>query len=292
MGSLKFQLIIFGGIADDPEPKVAADKVADVLKGMTLDVLDICRNLSADEAEVKGCRVYVEGPPQKGRSLAFPMTAEEEWGIQAYASGIVELRESEDLGAVTLPKGFDESILRRIRGYCQEISEDHNGFTVEIPAVNGTPAVRATFDARLKTAIGLKIAVLEHDKSATLTRGPDLRTHGYSIQGVLHTLSNPDYMSPEGKISVEIDPRDGRRWLCHLDKKTAPANLKDLYLTEVLVTGTATMRARKPEIDATSLTPLPGFADPVKALDDLIALCGEVGKEPVQAFMDRVRERD
>jgi len=120
-----------------------------------------------------------------------------------------------------------------------------------------------------------------------------LRTYGYSIQGVLYEMADPDYLNPEGRISVEVDTRDGRQWVCHLDKPMAPVNLQDLWRTEVLITGTATLRARKPLLEATAFTPLPGVSDPVKAMEELIALCGEEPDgEPVQAFMDRVRERD
>ena len=106
-------------------------------------------------------------------------------------------------------------------------------------------------------------------------------------------MADPDYLNPEGKISVEVDARDGRQWVCHLDKTMAPTNLQDLWRTEVLVTGTATFRPCKGLLEATSFTPLPGVSDPVQAMEELIALCGgsSLG-EPVQTFMDRVRERD
>lgn len=122
---------------------------------------------------------------------------------------------------------------------------------------------------------------------------PDERTYGYSIQGVLYEMADPDYLNPEGKISVEVDARDGRQWVCHLDKANVPANLQDLWRTEVLVTGTATFRPRKALLEATAFMPLPGISNPVQAMEKLLALCGEEpGGEPVQAFMDRVRERD
>jgi hypothetical protein len=305
MGSLKFQLIVFGGTADDSEAKVAADTMGDVLKGMTQDVQEICRNLSADDdtplaERLKECRIYVEGPPTKGQSVALPLLTEDRgagWGVvsmRTYASGVQELRESSDLGSPTVPKGFDARILRRMRSYCQEVAEEHEGFAVVIPAENGTPALRATFDARLKTAVTLKIAAIEHAQAvaATAKSAPDYRIYGYSVQGVLFEMSDPNYESPDGTIGVEIDSRDGQKWVCHLDKKIAPANLQELWKTEVLVTGDALPRPRKPILEAKTFQSLPGISDPLKAMDDLIALCGKGSGEPMQAFMDRVRERD
>jgi hypothetical protein len=305
MGSLRFELTVYGGIADDPEAKVAADTVSGVLKGMTLDIQEICRNLSGEDdplpldERMRDCRIYVTAPPSKGKSLTFPLLTGDsgaEWGVismRAYASGVEELRESTDLGTPSLPRGFDAAILRRIRSYCQEISQDHAGFAVKLPAVNGTPALRATFDARLRTAVSLKIAAIEHAQSAAVAEMPDQRIYGYSLQGVLFEMSDPDYLSPEeGTISVEVDARDGRKWVCLLDKKIAPPNLQDLWRTEVLVTGDATLRSRKPLLEARTFKSLPGISDPVKAMEELVALCSGLHGEPVQAFMDRVRERD
>ncbi|HYN20050.1 MAG TPA: ribbon-helix-helix protein, CopG family [Thermoanaerobaculia bacterium] len=117
--------------------------------------------------------------------------------------------------------------------------------------------------------------------------------HGYSIQGVLYELSDPDYQTPEeGEISFQVDTRDGRHWVCHVDKRIAPPNLNELWRTEVLVTGAATIRARKPMLEVDTFVALPGVSDPVKALDGLITLCGDLRGEPLQAFMDRIRERD
>jgi hypothetical protein len=122
---------------------------------------------------------------------------------------------------------------------------------------------------------------------------PGERTYSYSIQGVLYEMADPDYLNPEGRISFEVDARDGRQWVCHLDKAMAPDNLQDLWRTEVLVTGTATFQPGKAVLDVATFRSLPGVSDPVQAMDELITLCGgEPGDEPVQAFMDRVRERD
>lgn len=301
MGSFKFELVVYGGIADDEEAKVAADKVGDVLKGMTLDVEEICRNLAdGEDVASEECRIYVVGMPTKGKSIAFPMAAgagrsAAEWGaigIQTFASGARELRESIDFASPKVPRGFGPSILRRIRDYCQAISEDHEGFSIDLPAVNGTPALRATFDHRLKTAVELKLAAIEHARALEPQEAPDLKLYGYSLQGILFEMSDPNYESLEGTITVEIDARDGRQWVCHLDKSLAPRNLQDLWRTEVLVTGDATVRPRKPVLEAKTFTPLPGVADPVRAAEELIALCGTSSRESIQSFMDRVRERD
>lgn len=299
MGSLKFELVVYGGIADEEEARVAADKVGDVLKGMTLDVQEICRNLSdGDESAPEECRVYVVGVPTKGKSIAFPMATGDsmaEWGVlsmRSYAYGVQELRESEDYQSPSVPKGFDPKILRRIRGYCQEISKDHDGFSVVIPAVNGAPGIRATFDARLKAAVEHKLVAIEMAQ-AQESKAPDERLYGYTVQGVLYELRDPLYLSPdEGKITVEVDTRDGKQWVCELDKSIAPSNLQDLWRTEVLVTGVATFKARKPKLEAKTFRSLPGVSDPVKAAEELISLVGTTGREPLQAFMDRIRERD
>lgn len=144
---------------------------------------------------------------------------------------------------------------------------------------------------RLNTAVALKIAAMGAQGLAA-SDAPEKRLYGYSIQGILFEISDPDYESPEGVISVEVDTHDGQTWVCHLNKKIAPENLQDLWRTEVVITGDATFRARKNILEAKTFKSLPGVADPVKALDELVALCGDLRGEPVQAFMDRVRERD
>lgn len=303
MGSLKFEIVIYGGIADESEPRVAADKVGEVLTGLTRDIQAVCRNLSTDDdptplaERLEGCRIYVEGPPKKGQSLAFPAGTGDStagWGVlsmQTYASGVQELRESQDPGSPDIPRGFDEPILQRIRGYCQDITEEHGGFYVNLPAVNGTPPQKATFDNRLKTAVDFKLAAIAH-AAVSPVESPDNRLYGYSLQGILFEMSDPNYDSPEGVVTVEIDARDGRQWVCHLDKKIVPANIQDLFRKEVLVTGDATFRPRKPILEARTFKALPGITNPIRAMEELIALCGKLQREPVQAFMDRVRERD
>jgi len=293
MASLRFELVVYGGIADETEAKVAADKVGDVLKGMSRDVEEICRNLAAgEEVSSEECRIYVVGVPTKGKSIAFPMATGESSaiGIQAYASGARELRESTDPGSPSVPRGYSQSILRRMKDYCQGISEYHAGFVVAIPAVDGMPALQAMFDSHLKTAVDLKLAAIEHAQAQEV-EGLDRKLYGYSLQGILFEMSDPHYESPEGTITVEIDARDGRQWVCHLSKSLAPENLQHLWRTEVLVTGEATFRPRKPMLEAKTFKPLPGVADPVRAAKELIALCGKSGGEPIQSFMDRVRER-
>jgi hypothetical protein len=304
MGSLKFELIVYGGIADDPEPRVAADRMGDVLKGMTQDVQEICRNLSVEtgstllDERIAECRLYVEGSPRKGNSVPIPMAISDSAfavrSIRAFATGVAELRESKDLGSTALPEGFDAPILRRVKGYCQGFVEEHSGFHIAVPARNGTPAIKATFDARLKTAVDIKLALIEREQTAedVPLEKPDKRIYGYSVQGVLHELDDPNVLDSAGKFIVGIDSRDGLDWICRLDKQVAPANLQNFWRTEVLVKGTATMRPRRPILEADQFVPLPGYADPVKALDELVGIYGSRRGEPVQDFMDRIRERD
>jgi len=302
MGRLQFQIVVYGGIADDSEPRAAADKVGEVLTGLSRDVQAICRNLSDDDdptplaERIAGCRIYVEGPPKKGQSLAFPAGTGDgaaEWGgrsMMAYASGVQEIRESEDPGSPVVPKGFDEDILRRISGYCQEITKDHDGFYLDLPAVNGTPPRRAMFDARLKTAVEFKLAAIAHAASGAAAV-PDKCLYGYSLQGVLFEMADPDYEESSGVLTVGINARDGRQWICRIDKELVP-DVESLFRKEVLVTGDATIRRRKPILKARTIKRLPGVADPVQAMDALVALCGNSKREPLQDFMDRVRERD
>jgi hypothetical protein len=302
MGRLQFQIVVYGGIADDSEPRVAADKVGEVLSGLSRDVQAICRNLSTDDdptslaERMAGCRIYVEGPPKKGQSLAFPAGTGDgaaEWGgrsMIAYASGIQEIRESEDPGSPAVPKGFDEDILHRVSRYCQDITKEHGGFYLDLPAANGTPPQRAMFDARLKTAVEFKLAAIAHATSVAAAL-PDKCLYGYSLQGVLFEMADPDYEKASGVVTVGINARDGRQWICQIDKELVPG-IQELFRKEVLVTGDATFRPRKPILKARTIRRLPGVADPVRAMDELVALCGTSKREPLQVFMDRVRERD
>jgi hypothetical protein len=304
MVPLRFNLVIFGGLADAAEARVAAGDVGACLSGISQDVRDVCRNLSAlegDSSDLEGrlddCQIYIDGAPAKGQSIAFPLSAgggEAAWGpksLYVYVSGLNALRIS-DPGNAEIPHGFDVSILKRVQTYCQQLTRDHDGFNVDLPAINGCPAARATFDARLKTAIEFKLAAVEASRCQKPEDEPDWQVYGYSIQGVLYQLSDPEYQSSEGKITVEIDTHDGKRWVCHLEKSIAPPNLEKLWRTEVWVTGTASpKKKRKPSIEATKFRALPGLGEPISAMERLTALCEGAPNESIQSFMDRVRER-
>ncbi len=298
MGSLKFELIVFGGRADGPDAKVSAAKLAEVLSGIDRDVQDIGRNLAGTGAfgESADSRVFVDGPPTKGQSVAMPLSGNEEL-VRALVHGAQILRDSPDTSDEKLPNGWSPPIVRRASDYSGKILEDHGGFRLALPAVNGTPETSAVFDARFKAAADLKIAAIDRAeqlrRSERRSAAVDRKIYGYSIQGVLFELSDPNYEDPDGKLTVEIDTRDGHVWVCHLDKAIAPVNLQDLWRTEVLVYGDATFKPKKNLIDAKQFRSLRPMSDPVGAMERLVTLCADMGRdEPVQNFMDRVRERN
>ena len=303
MGSLRFELTVYGGVAD--EAKAAADAVGVVLREMTRDVQAVCRNLSPEEdlaglaERLEACRLYVVGVPFQGNSLTLPMETgldTEAWAevsLRAYASGLAEIRDSPPTVEKALPRGFDAEILRRVSSYSKEIAKEHGGLVIAIPD-NGVPPIRATVDRKLEAAVNIKLAVINMEQATLAVDKPlDHKIHGYSIQGVLYELSDPEYLDPHGQLIVEIDTRDGHHWVCKVPREAEPPNLRDLWRTEVMVTGSVTPRLFKPIMEAEEIVPLASLDDPVESLRELVALfSGPAPAEDVQAFMDRVRERD
>lgn len=121
--------------------------------------------------------------------------------------------------------------------------------------------------------------------------GPSI--DGYSIQGMLCELHDPGNPGSNALLLAEVDTFDGHHWLCELPHEVESEEIRQLWRSEVAVTGKATFGGDEPRIEATSIRPIVGFDDPAQALRELAAACaGPVPDETAQAFMDRIRERD
>ncbi len=296
MGSIKLDLTIYGGKADDA--RVEVSRMADILQGIAKDVRDVCRNLSQEDTETPwpekeaSCRLYVAGMPTKGKSVTLPLASEESpvrWGVlsgEAYIEGLAELR-SARLQDNSLPKGFDREILKRVSGYFDFLGTEYEGMTLEAQ-VNGKPALRADFDARLKARVQVKLDALPKGEKKLVER----KLYGYQVEGILYELSDPDYDDPRGAVRFEVDPQDGTRWVCSVPRSLAPANMKDLWRTRVRVEGVANFRPKKPTIAVDRVIPLSAGRDPVAAFRDLIRLSQDARTgERVEEIMERIRER-
>ena len=297
MGSLKLDLTIYGGKADDA--RVDASRMADILQGLTKDLRDICRNLSQEDIDTPwplkeaSCRLYVVGLPTKGKSVTLPLASEEtpvEWGVlsgEAYINGLNQLRSYHRLRDHSLPSGFSRDILERVWAYYETLGSEYKGMVLETQA-NGRPALRAEFDARLKASVQIKLESLPKEEKQIVER----KLYGYQVEGILYELSDPDYDDPKGAVRFEVDPQDGTRWVCSVPRTLAPFNLKDLWRTLVRVEGVANFRPKKPTLDVERITPLRSERDPVGAFRDLIRLSKDARTgESVEDIMERIRER-
>jgi hypothetical protein len=301
MGSLHFDLTIFGGKAD--ESRVEAVRIASIIDGLAHDLVDVCRNISEDdhatpwEHKEESCRLYVVGLPQKGQSVTWPFATEDSaspWGEESgrlYISGLNELREAiPRRHDPSLPVGFSRQILERVSGY-YDILNDYSGMALDVQA-NGRPAQRVVFDRKLRAIVNLKLAWIERDAALPMMRSePDKRLYGHSVQGVLYELSDPDYDEPDAVIRFEVDPHDGTRWVCRLKRKDAPENLQQLWRSTVVVEGTATMRPKKPEMEVERIIPLQKLGV-LQSFDRLMQLSeGLTGGRSLEQVMDEIRER-
>jgi hypothetical protein len=93
-------------------------------------------------------------------------------------------------------------------------------------------------------------------------------------------------------MSVEVDPHDGTRWICHIPKSLVPDNIGDLFRQPIYIEGNAHLRKRKHEIEVTRFVPLPEKAGRLAAFDRLMELGdGLLEGEELQEAMDKLRER-
>jgi hypothetical protein len=299
MGSLRFDLTIYGGKAD--EARVEASRLGSIIAGMSKDIRDVCRNVApeddatAREEKEASCRLYVVGLPQKGQSVTLPLATEESpapWGEQSgriYLDGLNELRSSLRRADASLPVGFSREILERVNGYF-DLLLDYKGMAIQAQA-NGKPGQRVDFDANLRIAVQIKLSLIDEEEELPMREEPDRRLYGHSIQGVLYELSDPKYDDPDAPIRFVIDPHDGTRWVCRIKRSDAPEDIQELWRTSVVVEGVASIRPKKPEMEVKRLTPL-RKPEPLKAFDRLMKLSdGLFEDESLKEVMDRIRER-
>src|SRR5436305_383228 len=113
MQQLRFALTFSGGKAE--RHRVSARRIAEVIQGISDDILDVCRIISHDDIEIdwnviaQSCRLYIVGSPRPSSlSLSFETDpADIKWPVEAgriYVSGLYQLP-IEDNG--DLPPGIN-----------------------------------------------------------------------------------------------------------------------------------------------------------------------------------------
>src|SRR5688500_8370274 len=132
MAGLRFNLTFFGGKAD--EHRVLANTLADLLKSMGDDLVNVCRLISTEDLNIdvreleQQCRLYVIGQP-KPSTLTLTIAAPEaqtEWVSKAgdvWLEGLSTLFLG--LGPIPLddrlPIGINRSILEHVIDYATPI---------------------------------------------------------------------------------------------------------------------------------------------------------------------------
>jgi len=150
---------------------------------------------------------------------------------------------------------------------------------------NGEPEIAIIFDQKLKLATERKLVALSSPSTSVI--------HGYSLYGVLYGLENQNYDDPSARVTVEVDPGDGTRWMCSVDKELLPSPLEAVWTKRVAVHGTATFRQRKPLMDVERIEILGDKPDIDVALENFIAVNQATWEgEDLTDYMNLVRERD
>ena len=287
MGELRFKLTFFGGKAE--EHRVPAHKLGSILRNLEHDITNVCHLISSDDPNVDvseiiiGCKLYVVGTP-KASSVEIPIATTEsstDWpqmAGRAYVSAIRELPESDG----ELPRGMNRSILEHLVEYTRD--REYDGFHLTIES-NGEPESTVTIDS------GLSFVALQ--KLAALTKFPPSVIHSHSITGVMYGLVDQDYDDPLSSVTVEVDTEDGKRWVCGIPKEKIPKDLSEHWDERVTVSGVATFRPRKPEMEVEEIKFLGPEDDLDDAIDQFIRSNQEVWQgEDTTVFLDYVRERD
>lgn len=291
MAQLRFTLSFHGGKAK--EHRVSADTLAGIFRGLSDDIENVCRVISAEDVNIdiqeiiRSCKLYIVGQPIEG-SLAIPLATEVSqtpWPEKAgrvFTTSLSQLP-FEDLDD-ELPEGLTRSILEHARDYSDPPYGEYEEMKLTIEA-NGKPEVSVTFDRKLKIATEKRLVALSSPSASII--------YGYSVYGVLYGLEDQNYDDPSARVTVEVDSGDGMRWMCTVDKELLPDKLEDIFTKRVIVHGTATFRQRKPKMDVERIEILGEKPDFEKALENFIALNEETWKgENLTSYMNLVRERD
>lgn len=287
MGELRFTLTFFGGKAE--EHRVPAHKLGSILHLLEDDIKNVCHVVSSGDPNVdvreimRGCKLYVVGTPKES-SLEIPIATPEsqtKWPEAAGRAFVSALRELPSANG-ELPRGINRSILEHILDYTKD--REYDGFHVTIES-NGEPESSATIDSALAFVASQKLAELAPFGPAVM--------HGHSVTGVMYGLEDQDYDDPRSSVTVEVDSGDGKKWMCHIPKEMIPPDLGEHWRERVVVSGVATFKPRKPEMDVEQIRLL-GPQSPVdEMLDRFIRTNQPLWKgEDTAAYMDRVRERD
>lgn len=175
MSGFGLDLTIFGGKADAAGVEVST--VASILRGLSADLVDVCRNISQEDTDtpwndrLRSCRLYVKGSLRSKKSVVIPCVLEQgdvPWGERSgrvYVDGLAKLQGDPACPDPWLPDGFDAQILKRVRTYFEILRNDYSGMTLRIRE-NGKTASEVRFDSRLHGMIERKLAQLEPEKSA------------------------------------------------------------------------------------------------------------------------------
>ncbi|MDQ3254880.1 MAG: hypothetical protein M3R15_13400 [Acidobacteriota bacterium] len=247
MAQLRFTLSFHGGKAN--EHRVSAHTLAKIFHGLNEDIENVCRVISSEDVNIdlreilRSCRLYIVAAPQKG-SLVVAVATEEadtKWSEIAgrvYAAGLKQLPLS-DLDE-DLPKGLTRSVLEHASEYSDPPNGEYEEMRLTIQE-NGQPEIDVVFDQKLKFATERVLVALSSPSTSVI--------YGYSVQGILYGLENQNYDDPSARVTVEVDPGDGTRWICSVDKEQLPEQLEDVWTKRVVVHGTATFRQRKHKMD-------------------------------------------
>lgn len=295
MAQLKFTLSFHGGKAEGH--RVSADTLAKVFRGISDDIENVCRVISSDDVNIdlheilRSCKLYIVASPKPG-SLELHFATEEsntKWPEMAGRVLVSSLRElpvealdgdfDEDL-----PKGLTRSVLEHVKEYSAPANGEYERMKISIEA-NGEPEIGVEFDQKLKIAAERKLVALS-------TPSPSV-VYGYTVMGILYGLENQNYDDPTARVTVEIDPGDGTRWICNVDPQLLPENFGTFFTKRVVAHGTATFRPRKPKMDIERLEILGEKLDIETAIDNFIAVNqGGWEGQDLNEYMDLVRERD
>lgn len=295
MAQLKFTLSFHGGKAE--RHRVSADTLARVFKGIGDDIENVCRVISSEDVNIdlneilRSCKLYVVASPKPG-SLELRIATEESntmWPETAGRVLVSALRElpidalDEDVDE-DLPKGLTRSVLEHAKEYSAPFNGEYERMKITIEA-NGQPEIDVEFDQKLKIAAERKLVALSTPSPSVI--------HGYSVMGILYGLESQNYEDPTARVTVEIDPGDGTRWMCTVDPKLLPDNLEKFFTKRVVAHGTATFRPRKPKMDIERLEFLGDKLDIETAIDNFIAINqGGWEGQDLTEYMNLVRERD
>jgi hypothetical protein len=294
MGDLRFDLTFFGGKAD--EHRVLADRLAELLKNMGEDLVEVCRLISTEDLNVdfrkieKECKLYVIGDP-KPSTLTVTVGAPEATTEWVRMAGDVWTESLSSLYVIpgtdaddTLPRGINRSILEHAVDYATPLRGEYEGIKLTV-AANGQPERNVVFDDRLKRAAQRRLANLTPDTPVTI--------HGHTIQGVLYGVEDQQYENPDSDILVEVDIGEGTRWVCRLKKSLIPDNIEQYWEKRVVLTGLATFRPRRPLLVAEYFEILGDKPDIDEAIQRFIEVGGPAWKKgpKLRTYMKDVRER-